>query len=156
MSSRSMEKEMATQKWYCCLIYAVTMMTVKLWLRTTVIIHLGNIQQGAQKVGKATVFFRFPSKLNLFSAGLNQDQQWVILGKQVWCLSTCVAKQWVSVLSIVPPWDSRWKYFCKEYCELISSTSTRKGCNMCESRLFLLCQGHNIWWRSEQLYHYEM
>jgi hypothetical protein len=59
------------------------------------IIQLGNIQQGAQKVGKATVFFRFPSKSNQikFSAELNQDQQWVILGEQAWCLSTCVAKQ---------------------------------------------------------------
>ena len=63
MSSRSMEKEMAApQKWYCRLIYLVTMMTVRLWLRITVIIHLGDIQQGAQKVGKATVFSRFPSK----------------------------------------------------------------------------------------------
>ena len=55
------------------------------------IIQLGDIQQGAQKVGKATVFFRFPSKANLLSAGPNQDQQWVILGEQAWCLSTCVA-----------------------------------------------------------------
>ena len=43
------------------------------------------------------------------------------------CLSTCVAKQWVLVLSIVPPWDSRWEYFHKEYCELISSMSAKKG-----------------------------
>jgi hypothetical protein len=43
-------------------IFAVTMMTVKLLGRLTVIIHLGNIQQCTQKVGKATVFFRFPSK----------------------------------------------------------------------------------------------
>ena len=65
MSSRSMEKATATQKWCCHLIiYAVPMMTVRLWLRITVIIQLGNIQQGAQKVGKATVFFRFPSKAN--------------------------------------------------------------------------------------------
>ena len=27
---------------------------------------------------------------------------------------------------------------------------------MCEGRLFLSCQGHNIWWEPEQLYHYEM
>ena len=65
MRSRSMERELATQKWCCHLIYVWTMMTVRLWLRTTVIIHLGNIQQGAQKVGKATIFFRFSSKLNL-------------------------------------------------------------------------------------------
>ena len=51
MSSRSMEKEMATQRWYCHLIYAVTVMTVRSWLRTTVIIQLGDIQEGAQKVG---------------------------------------------------------------------------------------------------------
>ena len=56
--------EKATQKCYGILIYAVTMMTVRLLGRLTVIIHLGNIQQGAQKVGKANVFFRFPSKLN--------------------------------------------------------------------------------------------
>ena len=59
-----MEKEIATQKCKGFLIYAVTMMIVKLLGRITVIIQLGNIQQGAQKVGKATVFFRFPSKLN--------------------------------------------------------------------------------------------
>ena len=46
-------------------------------------------------------------KQSKFSDGLNQDQQWVILGEQAWCLSTCVAKQWVLVISIVPPWDSR-------------------------------------------------
>ena len=79
------------------------------------IIQLGDILQGAQKVGKATVFFRFPSKAKqmTFPAGLNQDQQWVILGEQVWCLSTCVAKQWVSVLSIVHP--------CLVLVELMSS-----------------------------------
>ena len=44
-------------------------------------INLGHIQQGAQKVGKVDKCFRFPSKLNLYSAGLNQDQQWVILGE---------------------------------------------------------------------------
>ena len=47
---------MATQKSCCFLIYEVTMMTVTLLGRLTVIIHLWNIQQGAQKVGKATVF----------------------------------------------------------------------------------------------------
>jgi hypothetical protein len=69
---------------------------------------VGDIQQGAQKVGKQlNILFRFPSKANFISTGLNQDQQWVMLGERAWCLSTCVAKQQVSVLSIVPPWDSR-------------------------------------------------
>ena len=58
------------------------------------------------KSGKSEHIFQVPKQI-IFSAGLNQDQQWVILGEQAWCLSTCVAKQWVSVLSIVPPWDSR-------------------------------------------------
>ena len=58
------------------------------------------------KSGKSDRIFQVP-KQSKFSAGLNQDQQWVILGEREWCLSTCVAKQWVLVLSIVPPWDSR-------------------------------------------------
>ena len=91
MSSRLME--MATQKWYCRLIYAVTMMTVKLWLRTTVIIQLGNIQQGAHKVWEKRPYFSGSQAnwIKLF-AGLNHDQQWVILGVQLCCLSTCAAK----------------------------------------------------------------
>ena len=67
---------------------------------------LGGYSARCSKSGKSDRIFQVP-KQSKFSAGLNQDQQWVILGEQAWCLSTCVAKQWVSVLSIVPPWDSR-------------------------------------------------
>jgi hypothetical protein len=65
------------------------------------------------KSGKSEPYFsgsqakQSKAKQIKFSAGLNKDQQWVILGEQVWYLSTCVAKQWVLVLSIIPPWDSR-------------------------------------------------
>ena len=59
------------------------------------------------KSGKSDQIFQVPKQSKFSAAGLNQDQQWVILGEHTWCLSTCVAKQWVSVLSIVPPWDSR-------------------------------------------------
>jgi hypothetical protein len=79
--------------------------------------HLvGEYSARCSKSGKSDHIFQVPkqskakqSKLYyiILSAGLNQDQQWVILGEQAWCLSTCVAKQWVLVLSIVPPWDSR-------------------------------------------------
>jgi hypothetical protein len=58
------------------------------------------------KSWKSDCIFQVP-KQTIFTGGLNQDQQWVILGDQAWCLSTCVVKQWVIVLSIVPPWDSR-------------------------------------------------
>ena len=66
----------------------------------------GGYSARCSKSGKSERTFHVPKQIK-FSAGLNQDQQWVILGDQAWCLSTCVAKQWVSVLSIVPPWDSR-------------------------------------------------
>ena len=66
----------------------------------------GGYSARCSKSGKCKPIFQVP-KQSKFSAGLNQDQQWVILGEHLWCLSTCVAKQWVSVLSIVPPWDSR-------------------------------------------------
>jgi hypothetical protein len=67
---------------------------------------LGEYSARCSKGRKSKHIFQVP-KQSKFSAGLNQDQQWVILGEQAWCLSTCVAKQWVLVLSIVPPWDSR-------------------------------------------------
>ena len=67
---------------------------------------VGGYSARCSKSGKSDCIFQV-LKQSKFSAGLNQDQQWVVLGEQVWCLSTCVAKQWVSVLSIVPPWDSR-------------------------------------------------
>jgi hypothetical protein len=67
---------------------------------------LGEYSARCSKSGKSDRIFQVP-KQSKFSAGLNQDQQWVILGEHKWCLSTCVAKQWVLVLSIVPPWDSR-------------------------------------------------
>ena len=67
---------------------------------------VGKYSARCSKSGKSNHIFQVPKK-SKFSAGLNQDQQWVILGEQAWCLSTCVAKQWVLVLSIVPPWDSR-------------------------------------------------
>ena len=67
---------------------------------------VGEYSARCSKSGKSDRIFQAP-KQSKFSAGLNQDQQWVILGEQGWYLSTCVAKQWVLVLSIVPPWDSR-------------------------------------------------
>ena len=67
---------------------------------------VGGYSARCSKSGKSDCIFQVP-KQSKFSARLNQDQQWVILGEQAWCLSTCVVKQWVSVLSIVPPWDSR-------------------------------------------------
>ena len=67
---------------------------------------LGGYSARCSKSGKSDRIFQVP-KQSKFSAGLNQDQQWVILGEHKWCLSTCVAKQWVLVLSILPPWDSR-------------------------------------------------
>ena len=67
---------------------------------------LGGYSARCSKSGKSDRIFQVP-KQSKFSAGLYQDQQWVILRHQAWCISTCVAKQWVSVLSIVPPWDSR-------------------------------------------------
>ena len=63
---------------------------------------VGEYSARCSKSGKSDRTFQVP-KQSKFSAGLNQDQQWVILGEHKWCLSTCVAKQWVSVLSIVPP-----------------------------------------------------
>jgi hypothetical protein len=66
---------------------------------------LGEYSARCSKSRKSGCIFQVPKQIK-FSAGLNQDQQWVILGEQVWCLSTCDAKQWVSVLSIVPLWDS--------------------------------------------------
>ena len=63
---------------------------------------LGEYSARCSKSGRSDCIFQVP-KQSKFSAGLNQDQQWVILGEQAWCLSTCVAKQWVLVLSIVPP-----------------------------------------------------
>ena len=49
------------------------------------IIHLGDIQQGAQKWEKRLYFSGSQAKQSkfyfiLFSSGLNQDQQWVVLG----------------------------------------------------------------------------
>jgi hypothetical protein len=67
---------------------------------------LGEYSARCSKCRKSDCIYQVPKQIK-FSAGLNQVQQWVILGEQVWCLSTCVAKQWVSVLSIVPPYDSR-------------------------------------------------
>jgi hypothetical protein len=67
---------------------------------------LGEYSARCSKSGKSDRIFQVPKQIK-FSAGLIQDQQWVILGEHKWCLSTCVAKQWVSVLSIVLPWDSR-------------------------------------------------
>ena len=69
---------------------------------------LGEYSARCSKSVKSECIFQVPKqKQIIFSARLNQDQQWVILGEKVWCLSTCVAKQWVLVLSVVPPWDSR-------------------------------------------------
>ena len=67
---------------------------------------VGGYSARCSKSGKSDHIFQVP-KQSKFSAGLNQDHQWVILGEQVWCLHICVAKQWVLVLSMVPPWDSR-------------------------------------------------
>jgi hypothetical protein len=67
---------------------------------------LGEYSARCSKSRKNECIFQVPKQIK-FSAGLNQDQQGVILGEHKWCLSTCVAKQWVSVLSIIPPWDSR-------------------------------------------------
>ena len=53
---------------------------------------LGGYSERCSKSGKSDCIFQVPKQSKL-SAGLNQDQQWVILGDQVWCLSTCVAKQ---------------------------------------------------------------
>ena len=44
------------------------------------IIHLGNIQQCTKKVGNVNFFSGSQAKQTKFSTGLNQDQQWVILG----------------------------------------------------------------------------
>ena len=66
---------------------------------------VGGYSARCSKSGKSDRIFQLPKQI-ILSAGLNQDQQWVILGEHKWCLSTCVAKQWVSVLSIVPPCDS--------------------------------------------------
>ena len=72
---------------------------------------VGGYSARCSKSGKSDHIFQVPkqskAKQIKFSAGLNQDQHWVILGEKACCLSTCAAKQWVSVLSIVPPWDSR-------------------------------------------------
>jgi hypothetical protein len=63
---------------------------------------VGKYSARCSKSGKNECIFQVPKQIK-FSAGLNQDQQWVILGEHKWCLSTCVAKQWFLVLSIVPP-----------------------------------------------------
>ena len=105
------------------------------------IIQLGDIQQGAQKVGKATVFFRFPSKLNQISAGLNQDQQWVILG--VHGVSAPVLRNNGSqYYQLYHPGTPDESISVRNIVN--SSVQQVQGCNMCESRLFLSCQGHNI------------
>ena len=51
---------------------------------------LGEYSARCSKSGKSDCIFQVP-KQSKFSVGLNQDQQWVILGEQAWCLSTCVA-----------------------------------------------------------------
>ena len=53
---------------------------------------VGGYSARCLKSGKSDHIFQVP-KQSKFSAVLNQDQQWVILGEQAWCLSTCVAKQ---------------------------------------------------------------
>jgi hypothetical protein len=52
---------------------------------------LGEYSAMHSKSGRSERIFQVP-KQSKFSAGLNQDQQWVILGERAWCLSTCVAK----------------------------------------------------------------
>ena len=52
---------------------------------------VGGYSARCSKSGKSDRTFQVP-KQSKFSAGLNQDQQWVILGEQAWCLSMCVAK----------------------------------------------------------------
>jgi hypothetical protein len=52
---------------------------------------LGEYSARCSKSRKSDYIFQVPKQIK-FSAGLNQDQQWVILGEHKWCLSTCVAK----------------------------------------------------------------
>ena len=47
------------------------------------IIHLGNIQQGIRKKWEKLPYFSgSQAKQSKFSAELNQDQQWMILGER--------------------------------------------------------------------------
>ena len=106
---------------------------------------LGEYSARCSKSGKSDHIFQVPKK-SKFSAGLNQDHQWVILGERgvsAPVLQNNGSQYYQLYHSGIPDESISVRNIIVNLS--VQQARENTGCNMCESRLFLSCQGHNIW-----------